>query len=218
LFLDDIDDMPLAVQVKLLRVLQERKFERLGGEVTHSINIRVVAATKVPLREHVKAGKFREDLFYRINVVPIALPPLRQRAGDVPLLVQHMIERYGNRVAYHVSGPTMAALERYPWPGNVRELENAVQRAIALSGDKHELALADLVPLDPRWRGATEVSGDVRPIRDVVRDAEIAHIRRALEKCGGHRSQTAELLGISRKVLWEKMRDLGIEYAPGEAT
>jgi DNA-binding NtrC family response regulator len=216
LFLDDIDDMPLAVQVKLLRVLQERKFERLGGEATRTINIRVVAATKVPLRDHVKAGKFREDLFYRINVVPIALPPLRQREGDVPLLVTHMIERYGAGKNFHVSAPTMAALERYPWPGNVRELENAVQRAIALSGEKRELALGDLVPLDTRWRGATEVSGEVRPIREVVKDAEIAHIRRALEKCGGHRSQTAELLGISRKVLWEKMRDLGIT-APGEA-
>jgi len=216
-FLDDIDDMPLAVQVKLLRVLQERSFERLGSEVTRKVNIRIVAATKIALRELVRAQKFREDLYYRINVVPISLPPLRERGGDVPLLVQHMLERHGEGKRFEISKPTMAALERYPWPGNVRELENAVQRAIALAGGAKELALGDLVPLDPRWRGATEVAGEVRPLREVLKELEAEHIRRALEKCAGHRSQTAELLGISRKVLWEKMRDLGIEGDKSEA-
>jgi DNA-binding NtrC family response regulator len=215
-FLDDIDDMPLAVQVKLLRVLQERNFERLGSEVTRDVHIRVVAATKVPLREHVRAGKFREDLFYRINVVPVTLPPLRERAGDVPLLVQHMIERHGGGRAYRIAAATMTALERYPWPGNVRELENAIQRAIALAGDRTQLALGDLVPLDERWRGATEVTGDVRPLREVLRELEADHIRRALEACAGHRSQTADTLGISRKVLWEKMRDLDIQVPGAE--
>ncbi len=210
IFLDDIDDMPLAMQVKLLRVLQERRFERLGGESTRRIDIRVVAATKVNLRDHARAGKFREDLFYRINVVPIVLPPLRARTGDVPLLVAHMIERHGNGRKYRVSAPTMAALERYPWPGNVRELENAVQRAIALCEPTGELALSDLVPLDPRWRGAMEVAGPVRPLREVLKEAERRHIERALEQTGGHRSQTADVLGISRKVLWEKMRDHGM--------
>ncbi|NUP97390.1 MAG: sigma-54-dependent Fis family transcriptional regulator [Planctomycetaceae bacterium] len=210
IFLDDIDDMPLAMQVKLLRVLQERRFERLGSETTRRIDIRVVAATKVNLRDHARAGKFREDLFYRINVVPIVLPPLRARAGDVPLLVAHMIERHGNGRKYRVNAATMAALERYPWPGNVRELENAVQRAIALCEPAGELALADLVPLDPRWRGAMEVAGPVRPLREVLKEAERRHIERALEQTGGHRSQTADVLGISRKVLWEKMRDHGL--------
>jgi DNA-binding NtrC family response regulator len=215
IFLDDIDDMPLAMQVKLLRVLQERQFERLGGESTRSINIRVVAATKVPLRESVRSGKFREDLYYRINVVPITLPPLRERKGDVPLLAAHMIERHGGGRRYTIAPATMAALERYPWPGNVRELENAVQRAIALCAPSGELALSDLVTLDPRWRGAIEVSDAVRPLREVLKEHEKAHIERALEKTGGHRSQTADMLGISRKVLWEKMRDLGI-LGPGE--
>ncbi len=214
LFLDDIDDMPLAVQVKLLRVLQERAFERLGGETTREVDIRVVAATKVPLRDLVREQRFREDLYYRVHVVPLRLPPLREREGDVPLLVRHMIARHGGGRNYRVSRATMAALERYPWPGNVRELENAVQRAIALAGERDELAAEDLLPLDPRWRGATEVAEEVRPLREVLREHEAAHIRRALEATGGHRSQTAELLGISRKVLWEKMRDLGIE-APG---
>ncbi|MFN0243336.1 MAG: sigma-54-dependent transcriptional regulator [Planctomycetota bacterium] len=209
-FLDDIDDMPLSVQVKLLRVVQERTFERLGAETTLSVDLRIVAATKLPLRELVREGKFREDLFYRINVVPLLLPPLRERKGDVPLLVQHLIERHGKGRKYGVSRSTLAMLERYPWPGNVRELENAIQRAIALSGPKAELAADDLLPPDPRWRGAIEVPEHVRPLREVMRAAEVAHIERALEMTGGHRSQTAELLGISRKVLWEKIRDFDI--------
>ena len=209
-FLDDIDDMPLAVQVKLLRVLQERTVERLGAERSQSIDIRVVAATKVALLEQVRAGKFREDLYYRINVVPILLPPLRSRDGDIPLLLEHFIARHGGGRRFGIAPSTLATLARHAWPGNVRELENAVQRAIALAGNQDELSLADLVPLDPRWRGATEVSTEVRPLREVLRVAESAHIRRALEACGGHRSQTALLLGISRKVLWEKMRDLGL--------
>ena len=212
-FLDDIDDMPSSVQVKLLRVLQERTIERLGEEKTRSVDLRVVAATKLPLVELVRAGKFREDLYYRINVVPIQLPPLRAREGDIPLLFEHFVRRHGGGRRFTVSASTLAVLARHPWPGNVRELENAVQRAIALAGSREELALADLVPLDPRWRGATEVSTEVRPLRDVLREVESAHILRALEACGGHRSQTAELLGISRQVLWEKMRDLGLNAA-----
>lgn len=215
-FLDDIDDMPLSVQVKLLRVLQEHTIERLGGETTIPVDFRVVAASKVPLRELVHAGRFREDLYYRINVVPVLLPPLRERKGDVPLIVQHLIERHGKGRRYTVARATMALLERYPWPGNVRELENAVQRAIALAGSRTELAQEDLLPRDPRWRGATEVPSEVRPLREVMRTYEVAHIQRALELTGGHRSQTAEMLGISRKVLWEKIRDFAIE-PPGGA-
>ena len=215
LFLDDIDDMPLSVQVKLLRVLQERNFERLGSEKVRDVDMRVIAATKRSLRDMVREGKFREDLFYRINVIPIALPPLRERKGDVPLLLQCMIERHGKDTAFRVSAATMRALERYPWPGNVRELENAVQRAIALAGDKKELEKDLLVPVDSRWRGATETPEEVRPLREVLREAEIAHIESALEMTGGHRTQTAELLGISRKVLWEKLRDFDIA-APDE--
>jgi two-component system NtrC family response regulator len=215
LFLDDIDDLPLTVQVKLLRVLQERTFERLGSELTRKVDIRVLAATKVPLLALVREGRFREDLYYRVNVVPIRLPPLRERPGDVSLLLQHMIERHGGGRSWRVSKATLSACERYPWPGNVRELENAVQRAIALADESGELSAEDLLPLDPRWRGATEPAGDVRPLREVLRELESSHIRRALAATGGHRSQTAELLGISRKVLWEKIRDLSLGE-PGE--
>jgi len=211
LFLDDIDDMPRAMQVKFLRVLQERSFERLGGETTRHVDIRVIAATKVPLRDEVRAGRFREDLYYRIHVVPVLLPPLRERAGDVQLLAEHLIQRHGAGQAWKLSDATVTALERYPWPGNVRELENAIQRAIALAGPEHELRREHLLPLDTRWRGATEPSGEVRPLAEVLRETERAHIARALASTGGHRTQTAELLGISRKVLWEKLRDLGLD-------
>ncbi len=210
-FLDDIDDMPLAMQVKLLRVLQEKSFERVGGEETRHVDIRVVVATKVPLRDLVREGEFREDLFYRVNVVPIVLPPLAQRVGDVPLLAAHFIERFGGGRKYKVARGTMNMLERYPWPGNVRELENAIQRGIALAGEKDELACEDLLPQDGRWRGAVEVPEEVTPLREVVRAREIEHIKCVLELTGGHRSQSADLLGISRKVLWEKLRDYGIE-------
>ena len=216
LFLDDIDDMPATVQVKLLRVLQERNFERVGGEQTRAIDIRVVAATKVSLKDRVKEGRFREDLFYRIHVVPILLPPLRSRAGDVPLLVAYLMERHGGGRRYTIPRPALGLLERYPWPGNVRELENAIQRAIALAGARSELSAEDLLPLDTRWRGATEPPETVRPLREVLREHEVAHIEHALRQTGGHRTQTAELLGISRKVLWEKIRDFGIQV-PGAA-
>jgi DNA-binding NtrC family response regulator len=218
LFLDDIDDMPRGVQVKLLRVLQERNFERLGGESTRSIDIRLLAATKVGLRDEVRAGRFREDLYYRIHVVPLQLPPLRERAEDVPLLLAHLLDKYGRGRALRVSEATVRALQRYPWPGNVRELENAVQRAIALAGEDDELRREHLLPLDPRWRGATEPSAQVRPLRTVLHEAEREHLRTALEHTGGHRTQTAELLGISRKVLWEKLREHGLaESAAGAA-
>jgi transcriptional regulator with PAS, ATPase and Fis domain len=209
-FLDDIDDMPLGVQVKLLRVLQERSIERVGGGESIKIDIRVLAATKAPLRELVREGRFREDLYYRIQVVPIELPPLRDREGDVPPLFAHLLERHGSGRTYEVSSATMRALERYPWPGNVRELENAVQRAVALAGNRQTLVLEDLLPQDPRWRDAVEVSDELRPLRDVVREAERRHLERAIEATGGHRSQAAELLGISRKVLWEKLKDHGL--------
>ncbi len=207
LFLDDIDDMPMPTQVKLLRVLQERNFERVGGEETLEADIRVVVATKVDLLKRVREGLFREDLYYRVHVVPIHLPPLRDREGDVPLLVHHMIARHGAGQSYEVSRSTMNQLERYPWPGNVRELENSVQRAIALAGTTGQLACEDLLASDPRWRGANQVQDDVRPLREVLKAAECEHLRRALESTGGHRSQTAELLGISRKVLWEKLKE-----------
>jgi DNA-binding NtrC family response regulator len=214
LFLDDIDDMAIETQVKLLRVLQERTLERLGGEKTIRLDVRVVVATKIDLATAVEDGEFREDLFHRVNVIPIHLPPLRERRGDVPLLVDHFIQVYGKDRSFTVSDETREKLARHSWPGNVRELENAVRRAIAMAGSRDELAAEHLVVAGPKPRGSEsreEEEGAVdRTLREIVREAEARHIRRVLKHTGGHRANTAKHLGISRKNLWEKMRELDI--------
>jgi DNA-binding NtrC family response regulator len=231
LFLDDVDDLPLAMLVKLLRVLQERVVERLGGESSLSVDFRLVAATKVPLAARVKEGRFREDLHWRLHVVPIVLPPLRERAGDVPILAAHFLERHGGG-RHHIPRATLEALERHAWPGNVRELENALLRAMALAGGRAELLLEDLldgVPraaaepaaataapdveaaapgaLAPRPVPAHSADGALLPLREVMHLHEREHLKRALAATGGRRQQAAQLLGISRKVLWEKLRE-----------
>ena len=153
IFLDDIDDMPLETQVKLLRVLQERQFERLGGEKPIKVDVRVIAATKVDLGEAAEDGEFREDLYYRLNVVPLELPPLREREGDVPLLVEYFVRRHGHGQSFTVPPETMVELAAYRWPGNVRELENAVERAIALAAPSHVLSRDVLLESALRRRG-----------------------------------------------------------------
>jgi DNA-binding NtrC family response regulator len=215
IFLDDIDDMPLETQVKLLRVLQERQFERLGGEKPIKVDVRVVTATKVDLAAAVEDDQFREDLFYRLNVVPLEMPPLRDREGDVPLLVETFLRRHGRGQTYVVPPEVMAELSAYRWPGNVRELENAVERAIALAPPTRVLSREVLLEsaLHRRGKGRGE-DGDgdaLVSLKEVVRDAEAAHIRRVLKAAGGHRANAAQTLGISRKNLWEKMREYGIE-------
>jgi len=211
IFLDEIDDMPLRTQVKLLRVLQEREIERLGGSDPIKVDIRLVAATKVDLGKHVQDGKFREDLYYRLNVVPISLPPLRDRHGDIPLLVNHFIESYGRGESYEVPAEVLDVMCRYPWPGNVRELENAVERSIAMAGTSRVLkkehllrpAFASPVPAIP--------SLDLRPLKEVATESEMLHIRHVVKHTDGHKARAAEILGISRKNLWEKMKDYELE-------
>ncbi len=213
LFLDDIDDVPVETQVKLLRVLQERTLERLGGEKTLRVDVRVVAATKVDLQSAVEDGEFREDLFYRLNVVPITLPPLRERRSDIPLLMAHFIAVHGKGRGYRISEETEEKLLRHGWPGNVRELENAVRRAIAMIGGGTELRAEDLLLGGPRPPKEEPQAGEgqvERSLRDVVREAEARHIRRVLKHTGSHRGRAAKILGISRKNLWEKMRELNI--------
>jgi DNA-binding NtrC family response regulator len=211
IFLDDIDDMPLSVQVKLLRVLQEREFERVGGEALVRVDIRVIAATKVPLLDHVRAGRFREDLFYRLNVVPVRLPPLREREGDLPLLVQHFIDKLGAGRPFTVKTDVLEAMAAYSWPGNVRELENRVAQAIALSGGASVLKREHLLPVDRSRRAALEPPTALRTLREVLVEAERRHLENVLRSVGGHRTKAASVLGISRKVLWEKLKDYGIE-------
>ncbi len=211
IFLDDIDDMPLQTQVKLLRVIQEREFERVGGEQTIEVDIRIISATKVPLIDLVKKGGFREDLYYRLNVVPVNLPPLREREGDVPLLVQHFVRRLSTGRQYTVKTDVLQAMSGYAWPGNVRELENHVAQAIAMAGGSRILKKENLLPVDKTRRAALEPPTDLKSLREVMTEAERAHLRRVLSSVGGHRTKAASVLGISRKVLWEKLKDYGIE-------
>ncbi|MHC4853805.1 MAG: sigma 54-interacting transcriptional regulator, partial [Planctomycetota bacterium] len=211
IFLDDIDDMPLQTQVKLLRVLQERQFERVGGERTLQIDIRVVSATKKSLLDLVKEGKFREDLYYRLNVVPIKLPPLRDRDGDVPLLAQHFMRKLGETRRYSIRTDVLEAMSNYPWPGNVRELENHVAQAIAMAGTSKVLKKEHLLPVDKTRRAALEPPMELTSLREAMVATEREHLSKVLKAVGGHRTKAASVLGISRKVLWEKLRDYGIE-------
>jgi DNA-binding NtrC family response regulator len=212
LFFDDIDDMPLAVQVKLLRVLEERTFYRLGGRESVSCDVRLVAATKKDLAEHVAAGRFREDLFYRLNVVTVELPPLRERKVDIPLLIEEFLKRYGGGERT-VAPLTMEVLLAHKWPGNVRELENAVRRAIALTPDGAVLGpdafLGTRIPKTCAVRTETNIA-DIQPLGELMQATEKMYIEKALSATGNNRNQAAKMLGISRKTLWDKMRLLGI--------
>ncbi len=212
IFLDDIDDIPLPFQVKLLRALQEREIVRVGGERTIKVDIRVISATKKDLTLLMKENKFREDLYYRLNVVPIVLPPLRDRKEDIPLLVHHFIKIHAeNGRDYDVKPEVMDALIRYSWAGNVRELENSVERAIVLAGGARFLKKEHLLKLSDRFKSAPEVRTQTATLKEAVMREERRHIIDVLKQTSGHRAQTAMILGISRKSLWEKLRDYNIE-------
>jgi DNA-binding NtrC family response regulator len=218
IFLDDIDDMSLATQVKLLRVLQEREFERVGGTKTIQVDVRVIVAAKQDLAQLVAQGRFRDDLYFRLHVVELKLPPLRERLDDVPLLVEHFCRLHGGGRGYETDAETLRAMSRCHWPGNVRELENAVLRAIALAGKSSRLEARFLLEGAAKTetaetRPANAASPDeapVRPLQEVLAEAERALLQRALAQTGGNRSRAAELLGISRKNLWEKLKEHGL--------
>jgi len=211
LFLDDIDDLKLEVQVKLLRAIETRKIERVGSERLLDVDIRLVCASKRELRELVEQGRFREDLYFRINVVTLKLPPLRDRGEDVPLLVEHFVRAHGGGRPYEVKPEVMDELIRYPWPGNVRELRHAVERAIALAGEGRHLKREHLIPPSDEYRSGARISTRVPTLKEVAEDAEKEHMKHVLKLTRGHRAQAAKLLGISRKNLWEKLRDYGME-------
>ncbi|MCC6573074.1 MAG: sigma-54-dependent Fis family transcriptional regulator [Planctomycetes bacterium] len=210
IYLDDIDDMPIDTQAKLLRVLQEREIERLGGDKPIKCNIRVIASTKVDLKKLVDQGKFRQDLFYRINVIDLRVPPLREREGDIGVLVEHFIKRYSPGRELKIEPEAMAALAGYRWPGNVRELEHSVQRALALGGAsgvlRKEHFLRDYSVALPEGAEAKTPGDDRRTLRDVVSAAEKAHIQNILRVTDGRIEEAAAILGISRKNLWEKRK------------
>jgi formate hydrogenlyase transcriptional activator len=207
LFLDEVGDIPPALQPKLLRVLQEQEFERLGSGRTHQVDVRLLAATHRNLVEMVKRNEFRSDLYYRLNVFPVSLPPLRARQEDIPALVEHFVEIYARRMGKqieYVLPETMAALSSYAWPGNIRELQNFVERSVILtSGSALAPPLASL-------RSATEVES-LGPI--TLEDAEREHIRKTLEQTrwvvAGPNGAAARL-GIKRSTLYFRMQKLGI--------
>jgi len=207
LFLDEIGDISPAVQVKLLRVLEQRSFERLGSSKTISVDVRLIGATNRDLPAMIKAGEFREDLYYRLNVIPIQMPPLRERQGDVKLLAEHFLARYAP--GKKLSAEALRALEAYSWPGNVRELQNTIERVTILSPG-NVIELEDL-PAEV-LRGAPPPTNAVRlPPEGIALEAvERNLITQALERTGGNRTRAAELLGISRHTLLYRMEKYGL--------
>jgi transcriptional regulator with GAF, ATPase, and Fis domain len=224
LFLDEIGDIPLPLQVKLLRVLQERHFERVGESTPRPMDTRIIAATNQDLQEAIRTGRFREDLYYRIRVVPIHIPPLRQRPEDIGLIAQHLLAHIGGRAgrALRLSPDTLKVLEAHSWPGNVRELENSLEYAVALCSGQ-TIQIEDL-PEEIRV-GDADGGGQARVARTAPavppagassdagepEDSERARIVRALEGRHWNRQRAAESLGLSRSTLWRRMRELGIE-------
>jgi len=232
LFLDEIGEIPVEMQVKLLRALQESEFERVGGIKTIRVDVRLVAATNRDLKKLIAGGTFREDLYYRLNVVPIRLPALRERAVDIPLLVEHFLRRFNERLKKHVIGAEPEALDilaSYPWPGNIRELENVVERAV-LFCDTENVRADDLPP---------EVRGSLAPTQAPITDADLQaalasegglkeHVKvamnrlerelvgRALAQTNGNVTHAARLLKISRKGLQLKMKELGLREGASE--
>jgi two-component system response regulator AtoC len=237
LFLDEIGEIPVEMQVKLLRALQESEFERVGGIKTIKVDVRLITATNRDLEREIKSGNFREELYYRLNVVPLHIPPLRERRDDIALLCEHIIKKFNERLKKNVTGLEPAALERlsaYGWPGNIRELENVLERTL-LFCDSTRISVADLPPeiggaslsLSP-VAGAASSSPPVgeraptgpQSLKDIVR-AETERVERelivrALDETGGNVTQAARLLKISRKSLQMKMKEFGLRERPDQ--
>ena len=222
LFLDEVGTMSPALQAKLLRVLQEREFERVGESHTVKIDVRVIAATHSDLARMVAENTFREDLFYRLNVIPVQLPPLRERREDIPLLVQHFIERLvaeSGRSAVTMSQEAMRHLMAFHWPGNIRQLENAVERAIAFTMGRGQI---DVTDLPPEIQNQPAAGADAQPwfpdegidFERYIEAVELSLIRRSLERTRGNKRQAAKLLNLKRTTLIEKLKRLDPPTAP----
>lgn len=223
LFLDEIGDLPLEAQAKILRVLQEQEFQRVGSSDTVRVDVRVIAASNVDLEQAVRDRRFREDLFYRLNVVPIHLPPLRERRDDIPLLLQHFLDKIRaaeNAEPKQISAEAMDFLQQLPWPGNIRQLEHAVQMAFALSGDRRVLGPNDFIARRPisSDRPTTISMSNAPPLiqlpqgglnfDEVVGSFELSLLNQALTASGGNKARAADLLKIKRTTLLAKMKTL----------
>src|SRR6187431_3748007 len=218
LFLDEIGTMSAALQSKLLRVLQSREFERVGDSQTVKVDVRVIAATNSDLKKMVEDGTFREDLFYRLNVIPVRLPSLRERRADVPVLAQHFLDRFArdanpSRGRVTLAQDAQQALMAFNWPGNVRQLENVIERAFALSPGRSQITISDLPDevreaAPPAPPADVEISDDGIDLERLVADFEHALIRRALDHTGGNKRHAADLLHVKRTTLIEKLKRL----------
>ena len=216
IFLDEIGTMSLGIQTKLLRALQERAFERLGGNQTIKVDVRVIAATNAPLKKMIAEGTFREDLFYRINVFQITLPPLRDRREDIPLLIKHFVNKFTPEAPPQISQGAMRCMMAFDWPGNVRQLENAVERAVTMRGSRPEIDVGDLLPEmqeapAPTATPYVDLPDEGLDLNDYMSSIEKDLIRRALERTRGNRNKAAEVLRIKRTTLVEKMKRLGLD-------
>ena len=224
LFLDEIGEIPVEMQVKLLRALQESEFERVGGIKTTHVDVRLIAATNRDLEVETESGRFRKDLYYRLAVVPIALPPLRDRRSDIPTLAGHCIEKYNRRLNKRIEGMTdeaLAEMQAYPWPGNIRELENLIERTL-LFADGPRIGVSDLpqhlrsgaLAASPSGATPLPAAAGETGMKDIVKqraaELEKGLITRALEETGGNVTRAAKLLQISRKSLQTKMKELGL--------
>jgi len=211
-FLDEIGDVPPGIQVKLLRILQEREFERLGSNKTRHIDVRVLAATNVDLREALEEGRFREDLYYRLNVLPLNIPPLRERREDIPFLARHFVAKLAPDLGSPAQSISEAAVEKlmeYHWPGNVRELENVIERSLVLSSgetlEPHDIRL-DMAPASR----SSHVS-DFLPEGMTLDEYEQSIIREAMKRASGNKSQAARLLGLTRNALRYRLAQMGMD-------
>jgi DNA-binding NtrC family response regulator len=217
LFLDEIGDVPQAMQVKLLRVLQEREFERLGGTRTLKVDVRLIAATNRDLRAALEEGTFREDLYYRLNVVPVNIPPLRDHRDDIPGLVEHILAKYRKESGKEIRGVTPRALQAlmsFPWPGNVRELENIIERAATLT--QGEWIDAGDIHLDAEPGSGADAAVRFLPPDMTLDQWEEEMIREALRRSAGNKSQAARLLGLSRNALRYRLSKIGVADEPDE--
>ena len=211
LFMDEIGDMSLPIQAKLLRVIQERDFMPVGSTKTKTIDIRFVAATNKNLEDEVKSGRFREDLFYRLNVISIHLPPLRERREDIPPLANHFLRKFSRRMKKEVAGISPAALEslcEYGWPGNIRELENVLERAVILA--RTDMITPDLLPILKQRNSRSTVTAVRLQSLDAI---EKDHIQKTFAQTGFHKSRAAEVLGISRKTLDRKIAEYELDIS-----
>ena len=210
LFLDEIGEMPVTSQVKLLRVLQEGQVTRLGESHPRDVDVRIIAATNQRLQDLVASGTFRQDLFYRLHVVGLTIPPLRERSEDIPDLVTHFIEQLNRRYNRHIKGcdpQTMQSLLGHPWPGNVRELEHAIEHAFVVSAPDQKALSVDLLPAEVGSGISLSGTPVVAPVRE---QDESAAVKAALEQAHGNKAAAARLLGITRTGLYKKIRRLGL--------